>query len=99
MSHEESNHREQLLLFPTQDSITLREIADGGMLVFGEVCSGKASSVGSLLEHLIELHHLPERDGGDDAQSSDSCNAFWQQAFEQLIHEANKLMQLADEEA
>jgi superfamily I DNA/RNA helicase len=54
MSHEESNHSEQLLLFPTKDFITLREIADGGMLVFGHAGSGKTSTASAQMAWSIE---------------------------------------------
>jgi hypothetical protein len=54
MSHEESNHSEQLLLFPTKDFITLREIADCGMLVFGDVGSGKTSTASAQFARVME---------------------------------------------
>jgi len=53
-SQGENNHSDQLLLFPGKDFITLREIADGGMLVFGDAGSGKTSTISAQLTSSIE---------------------------------------------
>ncbi len=53
MPHEEKNDDPQLILLPTKDSFTLRELADGGMLVFGELGSGKTSTLSAQLARSI----------------------------------------------
>ncbi len=52
-SQGENNHSDQLLLFPGKDFITLRDIARG-IMVFGEVGSGKTSTASAQFARLIE---------------------------------------------
>jgi len=54
LSQGENNRGEQLLLFPAKDFITLREIVDGGIVVFGDVGSGKTSTASAQFARVME---------------------------------------------
>ncbi len=54
MSHEEHNDDRILMLVPRKDVLNLQELTDGGMVVFGEVGSGKTSTLSAQWERFIE---------------------------------------------